>query len=142
MLPEISYLQLAISSLLLVWPSRCPSLSCPETVITERIPESLTSSLTFAQDSATECQRRLTGLWGFWFGFLCGLLFAAVLVGFICLMRGLILHVLTTRPSARAFTATNILQAHSLPALQYTPASSSRDLQPATPAQLRAAGLT
>ena len=75
----LSYVQLAVSSLHLFWPTRCPDVSCPSTAITERVPESIALSLKFAQETAQECQRQSLGMSGFWIGFLFGICFAIAL---------------------------------------------------------------
>ena len=145
MTPATSFLQLVLTSVLLLWPARhCPDLQCPEAVVTKRIPDSVVSSLEFAQHAATHCERRSsTSFSGFWFGFCCGLLCCLIFTMIVYILFRCLTRYLVTQPSSTSLTAGNIRQARTLSALgPSTPSASSQDLQPATPAQLRAAGLS
>jgi hypothetical protein len=155
MLSVASSLNLLGTFVLLAWPTRrCPDLICPEHVVTERVPESIANSLERAQQSASDCYRDCLSptsssfsISGFWLGFCCGFLAALVVAG----LAFLFLSVCCGTPSSRARSVTsgNMIQARTLAPISFLPAISSSSAsssgqpsaQPATPSQLRAAGL-
>jgi hypothetical protein len=155
MLSVASYFNLCATLLLLAWPTRrCPDLVCPDPVMTEKVPESITNSLELAQKSASECYRDCQSpgsstfsITGFWFGFCCGFLVASLVASLLYVCCSFFCGAPSSR--ARSVTAGNMLQARQLspllqlPSITSSSASSSGQSsgQPATPSQLRAAGL-
>ena len=85
-------LNFLFTACLLVWPTKhCPDLVCPETVVLETIPPAVSRSLDFSVDAAKSCQQSgpdssvQLSFSLFWWGFLCGLVFAVLVSALWCL---------------------------------------------------------
>lgn len=145
MVPELSYLNLLLSSLLLFWPTSCPDLVCPAPQTIEVIPQSIKASLDFAHSAASECSastRRGYTFSGFWLGFFLGVLATLCLTSVTYLCYRLLVRIQPASTPARAITSGNLRLAQQAafqpPQLALPGPAVSR---PATPADLRALGL-
>ena len=142
MVVDLGHLQLLVSAVLLLVPSRCPDTRCPEAKEVEVIPESLKQSLEFAQDSAKKCQQSSSfQISGFWLGFFVGASLVVLIISLsYCCYRTLLRAV--SSPSAhepaRSITSGNLRLAQQAPLSLPAPAA---EVRPATPSDLRALGL-
>ena len=128
MLAELSdSIQLALTGLLVVWPSKPAVCTCSGAGQCS----GLQDSLTFCQKAARECRSRVH-FSDFWLGFLCGLVVALVALAFDCFLQPLF-----ARSSSPAAAPERVPQAQRA----REPAAAVVEIQPATPARLRALGL-
>jgi hypothetical protein len=144
MVPELSYLNLLLSTLLFLWPSGCPDLACPGPQTIEVIPQSIKDSLDFAHSAARECSassRRGLTFSGFWLGFLLGVFATMCLTSVTYLCYRLLVRTLPATSPSRAITSGNLRLAQQA-ALPSAPLASlgPAEARPATPADLRALG--
>ena len=101
---------------LLLWPTNCPDLACPETQVVERVPAVVEKSLDFALSTAETCRAKSDGaqlsFWLFWLGFIAGASFVVVVFCALRCLRSLTVPVQQEPTPVRT----------SAPALQLPPA--------------------
>ena len=142
MVVELGQVQLILTTVLLLLPSRCPDIGCQESKEVEVIPDSLKKSLDFAQDAAKNCQQSTSlHLSGFWLGFFLGasLVVLITIISYSCYR--FLLRALSPQPAhepAHAITSGNLRLAQQAPLSLPAPAV---EVRPATPSDLRALGL-
>jgi hypothetical protein len=140
MVPDLSYLNLVLTSLLLLWPTNCPDLACPASRTIEIIPQTIKDSLDFAHAAANDCSKtskQSFSFFGFWLGFVCGVLAMVCLIGLVYLVYRLLVRPRPASLPARAIASGDFRLAQQAA----LPSALPVENRPATPADLRALGL-
>ena len=130
MLAQLSEsLQLFLTGLLVVWPAKPATCHCSGAASHSL---ALEDSLTFCQETARECRAKVQ-LSGFWLGFICGLLVSSVLLACFWFLRRCLGRIAPTAAVAE--------RPQPQPQRGLEAAAAVIEIQPATPARLRALGL-
>ena len=129
---DLPFVNVVLSSLLLVWPSShscvCPPCATTDSVLIAQ----LQAALEFAQTTANDC-RNSCRISLFWLGFLCGLLFGVACWILGGVLRRLLQRALVTEASARTPKVS--------PKALTGPAPDQQIIEPHNPNSLRPLGL-